>query len=95
MNNGPSQATNVTLTDVLPVDVRFVSVTSSAGSCTTSGGTINCALGNLANGASVTVTIVVTPRRVGTITNTAQVSSLSPDPIQANNTDSEATVVTR
>ena len=95
MNNGPSQATNVTLTDVLPVDVRFVSVISSAGSCTASGGTVNCALGNLANAASVTVTIVVTPRRTGTLTNTAQVSSASPDLNPANNTDTETTTVIR
>ena len=94
-NNGPAQATTVTLTDVLPVDVRFVSVTSSAGSCTQASGTINCALGNLTNGANVTVTIVVTPRRAGTITNTAQVSSGSPDTNPANNTDTEETVVTR
>src|SRR5688572_22681768 len=44
------------------------------------GGTINCALDNLANGASVTVAIVVTPRKAGTLINTAQVSSTSPDP---------------
>lgn len=94
-NQGPGSAAAVQLTDQLPTSVRFVSVTSSAGSCAASGLTINCALGNLANGASVTVTIIVTPRKAGSITNTAQVSSLSPDPNQANNTDTETTVVSR
>jgi len=48
----------------------------------------------LASSATTTVTIVVTPKKVGTITNTAQVRSLSPDPNQANNTATEATTVT-
>jgi uncharacterized repeat protein (TIGR01451 family) len=92
-NNGPSEATDVTLTDVLPTNVRFLSATSSAGSCVQTSGTVTCDLGDLSNSASVTVTIIVTPRRAGTITNTAQVSSLSPDPNPANNTDTEETTV--
>src|SRR5512134_1491016 len=92
-NNGPSEATDVTLTDVLPINVRFLSATSSVGSCVQTSGTVSCDLGDLSNGARVTVTIIVTPRRAGTITNTAQVSSLSPDPNPANNTDAEETTV--
>jgi uncharacterized repeat protein (TIGR01451 family) len=95
MNNGPAQATGVTLTDVLPANVRFVSVTSTAGSCTQAGGTVTCNLGGLSNGSSATVTIVVRPKKVGTLTNTAQVSSSSPDSNQANNADTEETVVSR
>jgi uncharacterized repeat protein (TIGR01451 family) len=95
MNNGPAQATGVTLTDVLPTNVRFVSVTSTAGSCTQAGGTVTCNLGGLSNGSSATVTIVVRPKKVGTLTNTAQVSSSSPDSNQANNADTETTVISR
>ena len=83
------------VTDVLSEDVRFVSVTSSSGPCAEEDGTITCEVGDLASGDSATVTIVVTARRVGTITNTADVSSVSPDPNQANNTHIEETVVTR
>jgi hypothetical protein len=58
-------------------------------------GTVTCTLGDIPNGGSVTVTIDVTARRTGTAVNTAQVSSLSPDPDPANNTDTEETVITR
>jgi hypothetical protein len=43
----------------------------------------------------VTVTIDVTARRRGTVINTVQVSTSSPDPNSANNTDTEETVITR
>jgi uncharacterized repeat protein (TIGR01451 family) len=94
-NQGLNPAVAVSLTDALPANVRFVSVTSSAGDCAEANGTVTCSLGDMANGDSETVTITVTARRPGTVTNTSQVSSLSPDPNLANNTDSEETVVTR
>ncbi|MCI0644217.1 MAG: calcium-binding protein [Chloroflexi bacterium] len=94
-NNGPAQATGVTLTDQLPLNVRFGSVVTTAGSCTEAAGTITCDLGVLDNGASATVTIIVTPKKLGTITNTAHVSSLQPDPNAANNTDTQATMAVR
>jgi uncharacterized repeat protein (TIGR01451 family) len=93
-NQGLNPAVAVLLTDPLPANVRFVSVTPSA-NCTQANGTVACSLGDIANGGSETVTITVTPKRTGTVTNTAQVSSLSPDPNLANNTDSEDTVITR
>lgn len=94
-NNGPSSAANVQLTDTLPADVEFVSVTATAGSCTQTENTVGCSLGDLSNGSSVTVTIIVTANKVGTLTNTAQVDSISPDPNSANNTDTEETIVVR
>jgi uncharacterized repeat protein (TIGR01451 family) len=94
-NNGPGLASGVQLTDTLPANVPFVSATSTAGSCAQTNGTISCNLGDLSSGASVTVTIIVTPKRVGTITNTAQVNSSSPDPNAANNSETEQTTVVR
>jgi uncharacterized repeat protein (TIGR01451 family) len=94
-NNGPGSAAGVQLTDALPANVQFVSAASTAGSCTQTGGTVACNLGDLSNGTSVTVTIIVTPKKVGTLSNTAQVSSISPDPNPVNNTDTETTMVTR
>lgn len=94
-NNGPGSAISAQLTDTLPANVPFVSATSTAGSCAQSGGTVACDLGDLSNGTSVTVTIIVTPKKVGTITNTAQVNSVVPDPNSANNTGTEATMVVR
>jgi uncharacterized repeat protein (TIGR01451 family) len=93
-NNGTGSAVSVKLIDTLPSTVRFVSATPTTGSCAEPGGTVTCNLGDLANGASATVTISVKPLKAGTITNSAQVSSLSPDPNPANNTTTEQTVVT-
>ncbi len=79
-NNGPQDATAVTLTDPLPDNVHFNSVASTQGTCLRSttkpkpkGGTVTCSLGNLANGASATITIAVTTTTPGTLTNTATV----------------------
>jgi uncharacterized repeat protein (TIGR01451 family) len=94
-NQGLNPAVAALLTDPLPAQVRFVSVTSSAGSCAQANGTVTCSLGDIASGGTGTITINVAPRRAGTVTNTAQVSSLSSDPNLANNTDSEDTVITR
>lgn len=71
-NNGPSRADAVTITDVLPEDVVFVSATPSSGTCGTTptvgvltvapgNQTIECNLGNLNRNAQQTVTIVVRP----------------------------------
>jgi hypothetical protein len=73
--------------------VQFVSAASTAGSCTQSGGTVSCNLGTLGDGVIVTVTIIVTPKKTGTLTNSAQVNSTPPDPNPANNTDTEQTAV--
>jgi len=94
-NNGPGSAAGVQLTDSLPANVQFVSAASTAGSCAHTGSTVACNLGQVSNGASVNVTIIVTPKKTGTITNTVQVSSGSPDPNPSNNTDTEQTVVSR
>jgi hypothetical protein len=54
---------------------------------------VTCSLGNLANGVSATVSIVVTTTTVGLITNTASVSGAEPDPNTRNNTTTEKTRV--
>ena len=59
--NGHSDATNVVLTNELTVNVVLVSVSVSQVSCTVIGGTVVCDLGDLANGESVTFTIVLAP----------------------------------
>ncbi|MCH8309436.1 MAG: DUF11 domain-containing protein, partial [Chloroflexi bacterium] len=84
-NNGPSSATNVVLTDVLPSGVSFGSATPSQGNCGAVGGTVTCNLGSLSNGQSALVTIVVTPGAQGNITNTANVTAAEIDPRPANN----------
>lgn len=100
-NNGPQGATGVTISDPLPNSAHFDSVASSQGPCTRSttskpapkGGTINCNLGDLANGTSASVTIVVTTTTPGTLTNTATVSGNETDPNPLNNSATATTTV--
>ncbi|MGH2592957.1 MAG: proprotein convertase P-domain-containing protein [Anaerolineae bacterium] len=91
-NAGPSNAASVTVTDTLPGGVTLQSVSSSQGGCTA----LPCSLGtlNASSAASVTVVVAVSAGTTGTLTNTAGVSSATPDPNPGNNTDSEATAVT-
>ena len=93
-NNGPSEATNVQLTDTLPAGTTFVSVNPGPPTCSEAGGVVLCNLGTLAVGALTTVTISVTaPPTPGQITNVASVSSDQDDPNPDDNTDSEPTFV--
>jgi uncharacterized repeat protein (TIGR01451 family) len=94
-NNGPSSASNVSLTDKLPVGLSFVSAVSSQGNCTEANGAITCALGNLTSGASATVTVRanVTNTASGKLTNAASVTATETDPVPANNTARATTEV--
>src|SRR5262249_40090200 len=91
-NNGPSAAAGVSVTDVLPANLTFVSAGSG---CSTSSGTVTCTVANLASGADATFTITVTaPTTAATVTNTATVSATSPnDPNTGNNSSSLTTMV--
>ncbi len=55
-NLGPSNATSVVLTDVLPGALAFSSAALSAGSASNSGNTVTCNLGTMVPGAVVTAT---------------------------------------
>ena len=89
-NVGELPATGVTLTDTLPAGATLVSANSTAGTCSGTT-TITCGLGTLNGGATVTVTIVVTPP-VGTITNTAT-ATLNETDNPGNNTATAETLV--
>ena len=95
-NNGPGAATNVTLTDTYDALTAFVSATATQGTCADDTGTVTCDLGTLANGATATVTIVVTTPDVMEplqITNMANVSGTEPDPVGTNDSATELTTV--
>ncbi|HEY0173592.1 MAG TPA: DUF11 domain-containing protein, partial [Pyrinomonadaceae bacterium] len=78
-NNGPTNATNVVVTDALPSGLTFVSATPSAGTYAT--GTGAWTVANLASGASATLQLVALVANAGTITNKAEVTaSDQPDP---------------
>jgi len=94
-NNGFETARGISLTDTLDRNVRFKSASASQGRCSGRRTAVTCALGDLGDGGSATVTIVVRPRRKGTVTNTASVAAVEPvDPDTSNNTASETTTVT-
>jgi uncharacterized repeat protein (TIGR01451 family) len=91
-NNGPNGATGVTVADPVPAGTTFVSVASSAGTCT-GGAVINCQLGSLPVGASVTITLVTTANAKGTLTNTATTVAQEQETNTANNTATATVVV--
>lgn len=96
-NNGPSNASSVTLTDTLPTDITFQSGSvEGGGTCTAAGRDVTCPIGTIAAADTRTVTIVarVGPSVVGTSTNTATVSSSAVnDPSPGNNTASSTTSI--
>jgi uncharacterized repeat protein (TIGR01451 family) len=94
-NHGPDAASGVTVIDVLPPRVTFVSATSTQGTCGESGGIVTCNLGTMGSGDTATIDIVVNPTSAGTITNTASVSASTSDPNGGNNTDSHNASVCR
>jgi len=92
-NSGPSTATNVTATDVVPAGLNFVSAMGSQGACTLAAGTITCAVGTLAPGANATATVVVTPTAAGMVSNTVNVTATETDPDTSNNSATATTTV--
>jgi uncharacterized repeat protein (TIGR01451 family) len=99
-NNGPRPATGVTLT--MPVDPRAISsvaASSPAGQCLVPvlflGGAfpVTCDAGALATGASVTLSVTVTPKSAGQIASTFAVSAEQTVRVPANNSVTVQTLV--
>jgi len=86
-NGGSSPATGVTVTDVLPSGYVLVSATPTVGTWTAPYWNV----GNLAVGASATITIVATVQFSGNYSNTATIAGNQADPDFSNNT-STATI---
>ncbi len=89
-NYGPYTATDVTIIDILPEIVDYIS--SSVG-CSEDSGTVICRLGTLSNGAVTTVQIVTTPNESGTASNTGHVFTTALDYNGNNNEDTTTTTV--
>jgi uncharacterized repeat protein (TIGR01451 family) len=92
-NAGPSTATGVTLADPLPAGTSFVSVKTTQGTCTFAGGLVQCNLGAIPAGGSVTVTLIVRATSAGLLTNEVTVVGHEPETNPANNRASATTLV--
>lgn len=95
-NNGAANAQSVVVTDDLPANVSFVSCASTGGGvCGGSGNNRTVTFSSLASGASATITLVATANDApgATISNTATVSSATPDSNTSNNSASASTTV--
>jgi uncharacterized repeat protein (TIGR01451 family) len=64
-NLGTLAATNVMVEVGLPEKVAFVSVESSAGTCSSGAGSVNCQLGTIDGGSNRTVTVTATTVETG------------------------------
>jgi uncharacterized repeat protein (TIGR01451 family) len=96
-NLGPSIATNVTVTHLLPPEVTLVSVSASQGTYSQQGGAVSFSLGPMSLRATANIMVVVQPNNAPTnytIYSTATVSSDQPDFNPANNSVTIQTQVT-
>jgi uncharacterized repeat protein (TIGR01451 family) len=92
VNDGPSDARRVVVTDTLPM-VRFTNL-SDTGGCTPSDDTLICSLGDLPERARKSFTISITIRGArGEVTNTASVESATVDHDATNNAATRTVIV--
>jgi uncharacterized repeat protein (TIGR01451 family) len=91
-NKGPTTDFFTQVTDTLPAGLQYVSDNDA---CDTSAlPTITCEAGMLAKGESLVITLVAKVLAAGgTISNTAQVTGINPDPEAANNTSTATLTV--
>ncbi len=95
---GAPTAGTVTLADVLPAGLGFVSATGSNWNCGFATGTVTCARTNVINAGNsapaITLTVSVAAAAVPSVTNTASVSGGGePAANNGNNSDSDPTTV--
>ena len=92
-NNGPGDATNVTITDVLPNSVTLVSATPTQGSCNPPGNPVVCNLGTILATNLANINVVVKPNNTGTISNQVTVSGDQADPNTVNDSSTATTTI--
>jgi uncharacterized repeat protein (TIGR01451 family) len=95
-NFGPSTATGVVYTNLLPAGVQFISSIHSSGGSGTyrpGSGTLDGVVGTLTSGAGLTVTVVVRPGLTGTLTSTVNIQGNEGDLNPANNIAAVKTTV--
>jgi len=91
-NNGPDDATGLTVTDNMPTMFAVTDIKPDQGSCSGSS-PIVCQLGNLANGADTKITIKAKVTQAGKSTNTvsSNINEYDPNPDNSTNIGVEVT----
>ena len=86
-NNGPSLARNVSLTDVYfpSGTITWGTITTTLGTCSRTGNTVTCTLGDLASGTTATVSVSFTASQSMTVGDLATATSDTFDPDTSNN----------
>jgi uncharacterized repeat protein (TIGR01451 family) len=99
-NNGPADAENALVTDAIPTELQGTldNIDPEQGTCDDNGATLDCDLGTIAAGTSVTITYEATLPTAGlsdgdTLVNTAVVSTDTEEWDETNNEDSSTVVV--
>ncbi|MEL6894298.1 MAG: DUF11 domain-containing protein, partial [Actinomycetota bacterium] len=82
INGGPSDAQDVVVADTLPAEITLGTISTTATGATCDQGAVSCAIPTVAAGTSVDVVVTGTmsDRAVGSVDNTASVTSSTPDP---------------
>jgi uncharacterized repeat protein (TIGR01451 family) len=92
-NGGPDMAQAVNVSDDVPANFIVNTATTNIGSCTVTGQSMSCDLGDLASGGTAGIEIGVTAVTEGSVTNTASVTSGTADPNTDNNSSSTAVTI--
>ena len=100
-NNGPSTAANVVVTDTLPANAAFLSLSATTGSpvCVTPavnsvGGTLTCTWASIASGIQQTATVVVRPLSGAvSVQNDVAITTTTAESNSANNSATATTAV--
>jgi uncharacterized repeat protein (TIGR01451 family) len=91
-NAGPSDATDVSVSNLLPAGVTLVSAQPSQGGCSGTS-TVTCSLGTVAVGSDASIVIQVIPNQAGHIIDSANVTGSLGDPDPSNNSASVTVIV--
>jgi uncharacterized repeat protein (TIGR01451 family) len=92
-NLGPSTATGVLISHSLPANAQVISSASSVGTLSQSGNVINCDVGNLPLGGTVSMTVVVAITNAETASSSVSISGSLADPNSANNSANVSTII--
>jgi large repetitive protein len=97
-NNGPSDAAAPTVLDTIPTGETFVSAAGTGWTCGDVGALLTCnyntSLTSGTTAAAIDLRVAVGQTALPSVSNTATVSSTTPDPHLANNTSTVVTPVT-